>query len=145
MTQSVNASANPSPSAPPPRYEGQSLEISERLWWIVIGPTLWALHFLACYLTAAIWCAKYAAEADSDALLLILVAIYSVVAVAGIVVFGVISYRNHRRGCEALPEDLDRPRDRGRFIALAGLLLALLSLVATLFTAAVFVLVRGCH
>src|SRR3546814_2435669 len=29
------------------------------LWQLVAGPTAWALHFLACYATAAVWCAKH--------------------------------------------------------------------------------------
>ncbi len=30
------------------------------LWLLTIAPSIWAAHLLLCYITAAIWCAKFA-------------------------------------------------------------------------------------
>ena len=35
-------------------------EQNESLWFLIAAPIMWAAHFLLCYLTAAIWCAKLA-------------------------------------------------------------------------------------
>lgn len=32
------------------------------LWILTLGPAIWGAHFVACYLTAAIWCAKAASQ-----------------------------------------------------------------------------------
>ena len=33
-------------------------EKDESLWWLAVPPTIWVTHFLASYVTAAIFCAK---------------------------------------------------------------------------------------
>src|SRR5690606_31106847 len=33
-------------------------EDSDRIFWVLIAPVVWALHFLITYITAAFWCAK---------------------------------------------------------------------------------------
>ena len=35
-------------------------ERNESLWMLVVSPTIWAVHFGLCYITAAVWCAKAA-------------------------------------------------------------------------------------
>jgi hypothetical protein len=45
-----------------------TIELQEReesLWALVLPPTLWALHFLLSYGTAAVWCAKLAGDGGS--------------------------------------------------------------------------------
>lgn len=42
-------------SIPPQR---QSTHQGPNLWLAVLGPTIWAIHFLACYVVAAVWCEK---------------------------------------------------------------------------------------
>ena len=39
----------------------------ESLWAMIVAPTIWAVHFLACYILAAIWCAKAGRAADPAA------------------------------------------------------------------------------
>jgi hypothetical protein len=38
-------------------------EANESLWLLVASPVIWAAHFLLCYGTAAVWCAKVAGYA----------------------------------------------------------------------------------
>ncbi|MCA9134043.1 MAG: hypothetical protein KDA45_12840 [Planctomycetales bacterium] len=114
------------------------------LWWIVLSPMVWAVHFLACYLSAAIWCAKLADTADSVRPLQWAVAWVTAIALGVIVWAGAVSYRQFRRGNPPVPYDFDDPADRTHFQGYTAFLLALLSCVATLFTALVFVLVGSC-
>lgn len=126
-----------------PAQEASSSPSSDRLWWIIVSPTIWAIHFLACYVTVAIWCAK---RSGSENLGPVggLVAAYTLLAIVGIGIQGVHSYRKHRYGSGVLPHDQGTADDRSRFIGFSALLLAILSFVATLFTALVFVFVRSC-
>lgn len=124
-------------------------EERESLWWIALSPTIWAVHFLACYLTAAIWCARFAPRdgGTGGSLTWVRWAIlaYTVAAVAGIVATGWIGYRRHRHGTATVPHDFDTPEDRHRFLGFATLLLSALSLVGTLFVASVALYFETCR
>ncbi len=122
--------------------ESDPKPIRKSLWWIALAPSIWAIHFLACYLTVAIWCEKVSSY-GSDRLLW-LICIYSVVAIAGIAIVGWLSFRNFRRHDPPVPYDFDDPHDRTNFLGFTAFLLALLSGIATLFTMLVFLFVRSC-
>lgn len=124
-----------SPSAKP--------EHRESLWTLIVSPTIWAAHFLACYITAAVWCARFA-ETRSFQEVRLAIGAYTLAATAGIAANGLGGYRRHRFGNEEVPHDDDTPEDRHRFLGLATLLLAGLSAVATLFVASVALFVRSC-
>lgn len=136
------------------------------LWLLALSPAVWALHFLACYATAAIWCAKAGAVAAPGATPLgparVAVAAYTVVALAAIAANAWHAGRRMRRmrwrgeGAEdrpqagsrldfAGPHDADTPADRERFLALATLLLSGLGFVATVFTALAAVFIGDCR
>lgn len=117
--------------------------IRKRLWWIVLSPSVWAIHFLACYLTVAIWCAKVD-PGTSSGLLLWLVSGYTLVAVGAITAIATSSYRSFRRDDPELAYEFDDPSDRTSFIAFTAFLLSLLSLIATLFTALALLIIRSC-
>jgi hypothetical protein len=118
-------------------------EDEESLWVLIVSPTIWALHFMLCYVTAAVWCAKRGADA-SLVTLQIAIGIYTAVALAGIAWNGMGAYRRHTFGESTLPHDFDSPQDRHRFLGFATLLLALLSGVAVLYAAMVVVFLRSC-
>ena len=120
-------------------------ERHESLWALIVSPIIWAVHFLATYLTAAIWCAKFAESDRSFDEVRLAVGIFTVIALVGISANGLSGYRHHTFGDEPLPHDDDTPEDRHRFLGFATLLLAGLSAVATLFVAAVAVFVRSCN
>jgi hypothetical protein len=119
-------------------------EEKESLWLLIVSPVLWSLHFLLCYITAAIWCAKRGGDA-SLLTVRIAIAVYTLLAIAGIAWNGWGGYRRHRLGKGKLPHDFDSPADRHRFLGFATLLLALLSGVATLYAALVAVFFWNCH
>ena len=119
-------------TTPPPR---------ESLWLLTIAPAIWALHFLLSYVTAAVWCAKYAGAEGSLGAARIAIAVYTVVALAAIALIGRLGRRWHSHGTATLPHDADLPEDRRRFLGFATLLLSALSAGATIFVAlsAVFI------
>lgn len=117
-------------------------EHEESLWMLAAPPTIWAVHFLLSYITAAIWCAKVAAPLDP---VRIAIAMYTAVALVGIAITGWRGVRQHRLGTATVPHDFDTPEDRHRFLGFATLLLAGLSFVATIFVALTVLFVKTCH
>ena len=118
----------------------------ESLWAMIIAPTIWALHFLACYILAAIFCAKAGTPAADLASVRWWIAGLTVAALAGIAACAVQAFRlGHFREGKAAPHDADTIHDRRRFLAYATLLLSGLSFVATLFVALPAVFVASCR
>jgi hypothetical protein len=120
-------------------------EHKESLWFLIVSPMVWAGHFMLCYLTAAIWCAKFATMYGSIRPVRWAIAVYTVVALLVIAANGWSGYRRHRLGAETVPHDADTPGDRHRFLGFATLLLALLSAVATIFAALVVMFFEDCR
>ena len=134
-------------SHPPRRHtsaeDGVLPERRASLWKLVAGPATWALHFLAGYVTAAIWCAKAPLEAGPGTLHALLWS-YTVVALAVIALFGWGALRQHQWGEASLPHDEASAGDRHRFLGFATLLLCGLSFVAVLYSAMAIAIVGGC-
>ena len=119
-------------------------EKKESLWRLIVSPTVWAAHLMLAYVTGAIYCAKAGRDSSLTAVRWA-IAIYTVVALMGIVWNGWDGYRRHRQGAATLPHDDDTPADRHRFLGFATALLAALSAVATIYAALVIVFVRSCR
>lgn len=120
-------------------------EHRESLWRLIVAPTIWAGHFLLSYVTAAIYCAKYAPADGSLEPVRWAIAAYTAVALVGIGINGWGAWRRHRFGEARLPHDEDTPGDRHRFLGFATLLLAGLSAIATVFAALVVVFFHDCR
>lgn len=116
----------------------------ESLYWLALGPGIWALHFLACYLTAAIFCAKAPDPNASLEPVRWLIVGYSAVALAGIALTAWYGLKRHRTGTATVPHDYDTPQDRHRFLGFATLLLAVLSGISVLYVAVVAFFFRSC-
>lgn len=114
------------------------------LWQLVAGPSAWALHFLACYATAAVWCAKHARLPPSAGLRGTLW-IYTAIALAAIAWAGWRALRRHAWGRASLPHDDPSAGDRHRFLGHATLLLCGLSFVAVLYSAMAIAFVGSCR
>lgn len=119
-------------------------EKDESLWWIAVPPTIWMAHFLASYLTAAVWCAKKGRGASLDVPRLA-IAVYTILALAGIGLVAFRAWRRHSYGDSPPPHDADTPEDRHRFLGYATLMLCGLSTVATLFVALAAVFTETCR
>jgi hypothetical protein len=105
------------------------------LWLLTIAPTIWAAHLLLCYITAAIWCAKFVSYGGALGSVWSAITWYTALALVGIVLIGWEGFRRHRHGTEATTHDLDSVDDRHRFLGFATLLLAGLSAVGVLYAA----------
>jgi hypothetical protein len=120
-------------------------EHRQKPWLIAASPALWALHFMACYVTGAIWCGAAANPAAPIGSLRTAVGVYTAFALAGIAFIGATGMRRHRHGSSNLPHDDDTPEDRHRFIGFATLLLSALSAVAVAYAALVVVFIDDCQ
>lgn len=110
------------PDLPPP----QSPERGPTLWGVVLGPVVWAVHFLLCYVVVAVWCEKLSRAAP-------LAGITPVIAGLTLAAWAVLIWLGLRlRG--GPHADTARP-DRQRFMTKLALLLIALSAVAVGFSA----------
>lgn len=113
----------------------------ESLWLLAMPPTIWAVHFLLSYITAAVWCAKIG---GSLAEVRTAIAIYTAVALLLIGFTGWRGLKRHQVGAATVPHDFDSPEDRHRFLGFASLLLSALSFVATVYVALVAIFNESC-
>lgn len=120
-------------------------EQNESLWRLTASPLLWAVHFLACYLTAAVWCAKVVSRGGGLGIVQLAIAAYTVLALVGIGWVGRAAYLRHHHGHAAVPYDFDTPEDRHRFLGFATLLLSGLSAVAVIYAALVTLFIGTCQ
>lgn len=120
---------------------GQLRERRVTLWTLIVPPTVWAVHFMFCYLWVSVSCAKLAAFPRFP----VAFAAGTLVALAIIVASGVIAFLQSRRPGDPPPHDESTGIDRTRFLATATLLLAGLSFVAVLFTAAPALMLTDCR
>ena len=117
------------------------LGLKVTLWTLIVPPSVWAGHFLFCYLWVAISCAKQGAFPRFPAAFVA----GTLVALAIIVASGVIAWVQARGPGDAPPHDDSTDVDRLRFLATATLLLAALSFVAVIFTAAPALMLKDCR
>lgn len=129
----------------PPADEGPTSESRQTLWLLAASPTIWAIHFLACYITAAVWCARVGAPAGPLGWVPTAVAVYTAVALVAIGVVGRIGWHRHDYGTAAVPHDFDTRADRHRFLGFATLLLSGLSAVAVIYAALVALFFGSCR
>jgi hypothetical protein len=120
-------------------------EDNESLWSLAAPPLVWAAHFMASYITAAIWCAKLGGTDGSLASVRIAIGVYTVVALIAVGLLGWRGFRRHRAGASSLPHDADTAEDRHRFLGFAAMLLSGLSAVAILYAALVPLLIGSCR
>jgi threonine/homoserine/homoserine lactone efflux protein len=120
-------------------------ERHESIWMLAAAPGVWAAHFMLCYVTAAIWCAKVSSVLAPLGGVRTAIGVFTALALAGILVIGWIGYRAHRHGSAPPPHDEDTPEDRHRFMGFATLLLSGLSALAVLYAGLVPLFIRTCQ
>jgi archaellum biogenesis protein FlaJ (TadC family) len=104
------------------------------LWRVIVAPVIWAVHFLASYVTVAVYCEKVGRDAALDPALVAVVA-YTLVALAGIGWSTRTLWRV--RGRSLTDDDLEyehnTPEERHRFLSHVALMLCVLSAVAVIY------------
>ncbi len=116
---------------------GDDPDLPERPYYLVlltVGPVVFMLHFLLTYVTAAVWCARFAGPGAPLGGVATVIAVYTAVALVAIGSVARLGARRHHDSA-AVPHDRDTPQDRGGFLGFATLLLAGLSAIATLYVA----------
>jgi Kef-type K+ transport system membrane component KefB len=107
----------------------------ETLWTLFTAPVVWALHFLACYVGASVFCEKPGFLGNDFDNLRVAIAVVTILALAMIVVSALLAWRQWGFGTGDPPHDDPTQRDRLLFQGYATLLLSGLSFVAVIFTA----------
>lgn len=111
------------------------------LWRLVFAPTVWALHFLLCYVIAAGVCAKRPGDAQAFFEVRVAIATITALALIAIALHGRSCLRRYRAAASAPAEHADRQR----FLGYAGLILSALSAVAVLYVAAPAFIIDSCR
>jgi hypothetical protein len=103
---------------------------------LLTSPLVWALHFFACYLTAAIWCARASAGAGVGGfetgmeVVRAALAVYTLGALVALALVARRGLREHRQVQGDTPQEPDDRTERRRFIGFAAVLVSGLSAVA---------------
>jgi hypothetical protein len=116
------------------------------LWRVIAAPIIWALHFLFCYVTGAIYCEKAGRDASLGGPTLVIV-------VATIVALLLIALSTHSlwrvRGRSLTDNDYEfehnNPEERHRFLSHVALMLCALSAVAVLYVAIPMLYLSTCR
>jgi hypothetical protein len=114
------------------------------LWALILSPTIWAGHFLFCYIYAAIYCAKAGAAAPLGSVRAA-VGVVTAAALAAVLVAGYVAWAKSRIPGDPPPHDESTDEDRVRFLAVSTLLLSALSFVAIVFTAVPALMFEDCR
>lgn len=115
------------------------------LWFLLFAPTVWAVHFLACYVIAAIHCTKADSAFADLAPVRVWVFALTAIALALVLATGIQAWRHWGFGVNSPPHDAPTPEDRRRFLGYAALLISALSFVSILFTALPALLITDCR
>ena len=116
------------------------------LWRVIVSPAIWAVHFLASYVTVAIFCEKAGRSAGLDPAE-IAVGAYTAIALAG------IGWSTHAlwrvRGRSLTDDDFEyehnTPEERHRFLSHVALMLCVLSAVAVIYVAIPMIYLSTCR
>ncbi len=120
---------------------GRILKLKVTLWTLIVPPTVWAAHFLFCYLWVAVSCARMGAFPRFT----VAFVAGTAVALAIIAASGAIAWVQARGPGDPPPHDQGTDVDRLRFLATATLLLAALSGAGVVFTAAPALMLTDCR
>lgn len=116
------------------------------LWRILISPLIWAVHFLACYITVAVFCEKMgraAALGPAE----IAVIVYTLLALAGIgwSTWGLWRVRGRSLTDNDFEYEHNTPEERHRFLSHVALILSVLSAVAIIYVAIPMIYLTSCR
>lgn len=116
------------------------------LWRVIAAPIIWALHFLFCYVFAAIYCEKAGRGAPLDDARLWIIAA-TVLALAGI---GASTMQLWRVRARSLTDDdfefeHNTPEERHRFLSHVALMLCVLSAIAVLYVVIPMLYLSSCR
>ncbi|MFK0276322.1 hypothetical protein ACIQUG_21805 [Ensifer sp. NPDC090286] len=107
----------------------------DTLWTLFTAPVVWAGHFLFCYISAALICAKPDLFGVTFGALRVAIAAVTIAALSAILLSSFLAWRQWGFGTDDPPHDEPTRRDRVLFQGFATLLLSGLSFIAVVMTA----------
>lgn len=116
----------------------------ESLWTLFTAPVVWAGHFLICYVSVAVYCARAGQFGFGFATVRITLALVTAAALLLIGMSAWLAGRQWGFGLHEPPHDDPTRRDRTRFQGFATLLLSGLSFVAVVYVALPLLFVAEC-
>lgn len=120
-------------------------EEDESLWWLSAPPGIWLVHFLACYITTALWCEKIAGRVSELGVLRWLVLLFTLAALYGLALLTRRAYLRFKPHAGDPPLESDTPESRHRFLGFAGLLLSAMSVLGVLYVVLPFLVGVTCR
>ncbi len=124
--------------------EHEASEERQSLWLLVLSPSIWAAHFLASYVGAAMWCGTMEDRAKSVDAMRLWIVLFGLVALLLIGIIGRIGRRKYQMEGGEPPFDKDTAEDRHRFLGAATVLLSGLSAMATIYVCLSQLFIRNC-
>jgi hypothetical protein len=116
----------------------------DSFWTLFTAPVVWALHFLTCYISVAVFCAKPGILGLDFGSVRAVIAAVTLGALATIVLSALLAWRQWGFGTQDPPHNGPTHQDRMRFQGFATTLLSGLSFVAVIMTALPAFFVAGC-
>ena len=117
----------------------------DNLWTLIATPTIWAVHFLVCYVTAAWQCAPNVAVFEPIGGVRMLILVLTVAALCACGVIGWRAISEWRANGGSVPHDGDSAEVRERFLEFSSFLLAGLSFLGVVFTALPALMIVDCR
>ena len=121
-------------------------EETSSLFRITLGPTVWALHFLISYVSAAVFCAKWGEQGESILGFRIGVIALTVLALCLIAGLGWRSWRQWDYFADRDYENkYGEDEDRHQFLGHAAFLLTIISFVGVIYTVLPVLFIATCR
>lgn len=117
----------------------------DNLWTLIATPTIWAVHFLVCYVAAAWRCAPNVNVFEPIGGIRVLILALTVAALAGCGIIGWRAISEWRANGGAVPHDGNSAEVRERFLEFSSFLLAGLSFLGVVFTALPALMIVDCR
>jgi uncharacterized membrane protein YbhN (UPF0104 family) len=116
------------------------------LWRVIAAPIVWAVHFLFCYVFAAIYCEKLGRDAPLDfATWVIVGATIVALALIGLSTLHLWRVRGRSLTDDDFEYEHNTPEERHRFLSHVALMLCVLSAVAVLYVAIPMLYLTSCR
>jgi hypothetical protein len=116
----------------------------ETLWTLFTAPIIWAVHFLACYVGAAVYCAKQEQLPFGFEAVRAGIGGATILALALISLSAWLAWRQWGFGSDDPPHDQPTRLDRTLFQGFATLLLAGLSFIGVIYVALPALFISEC-
>lgn len=121
-------------------------EAGTDLWKVIAAPIIWSLHFLFCYVYAAVYCEKTGRGADlAPAVWAVGIATAVALALIGLIAASLWRVRARSLTDNDFEFEHNSPEERHRFLSHVALMLCVLSAVAVIYVAIPTVYLSSCR